>query len=101
MGTELASVDISPILTNLRLAGNWTNQGSKFWDEVDARKLGHTLFHENEAEIPKNNFGGAPQQNNKAVGAIKDIAEVQRHLQPESDESTNQEPTAETELESP
>merc|ERR1712077_113162 len=37
--TELASVDISPLLINLRLAGNWTNQGSKFWNEIDARKL--------------------------------------------------------------
>ena len=99
--TELASVDIFPLLTNLRLAGNWTNQGSKFWDEIDARKLGDSLFQENEADIPKNNFGGTPQQNNEAVGAIMNIAMVQRHLQPEPNECINQEPTAETEPESP
>ena len=36
--TELASADISLLLTNLSLAGNWTNQGSKFWDTIEARK---------------------------------------------------------------
>ena len=97
--TELASVDISPLLTNLRLAGNWTNQDSKFWDEIDARKLGNTLFPENEADIPKNNFGGAPQQ--QAAGAIMNFARVQRHPQLKSSASTSQEHTAETEPESP
>merc|ERR1711863_160128 len=42
--TELASVDISLLLTNLRLAGNWNNQSDEFWNEIEARKLGQVLF---------------------------------------------------------
>ena len=98
--TELASVDISLLLAILRLAGNWADQGSKFWDEIEARKLGQVLFQE-EAKFPKNNFDGAPQQSNEVAGAIMNIAKVQRHLETRPNARINQAPTAEMEPEYP
>ena len=99
--TELASVDISLLLTNLRLAGNWNDQSNEFWNEIEAKKLGQVLFQEDEANIPKNGFDGAPAQTSEVAGAIIEIARVQRHLEEGPNARINKGNTAETEPDYP
>ena len=99
--TELASVDISLLLTNLRLAQNWNDQSDEFWNEIEARKLGQVLFQEDEAKIPKNDFDGAPAQTSEVAGAIIKIARVQRDLEEGPNARINKETTAETESDYP
>ena len=80
--TELASVDISLLLTNLRLAQNWNDQSDEFWNEIEARKLGQVLFQEDEAKIPKNDLDGAPAQTSEVAGATTPRRRTERTHQP-------------------
>ena len=82
--TELASVDISPLLANLRLA------------EIEARKLGRVLFQE-KAKIPKDNVDGAPTRSSDTAGANREIAKIQSHLEEGTNARIEQATTAEPE----
>ena len=87
---ELALADITPLLTNLRLAANWSGQSTEFWDIIEANNHGLALFQNDEALIANDGYGGTRQQIKDTAKAIQEIAKEQRKLNQSQNPSHSQ-----------
>ena len=90
METELALTDITLLLSILKMAGNWANQDSRFWNKIEAKNIGETFFQENRAFIPKDGDGGTRQQITSVARAVQEIDREQRYLQQGLNANTGQ-----------
>merc|ERR1712020_548651 len=87
---ELALADLTPLLTNLRLAANWSGQSTEFWDIIEANNHGLALFQNDEALIANDGYGGTRQQIKDTAKAIQEIAKEQQRLNQRQNPSHSQ-----------
>ena len=88
--TELALTDITPLLANLRLAGNWSGQDTEFWDINETNNHGLAFFQNDKALITNDGYGGTRQQIKDTAKAIQEIAKEQRKLNRSQNPSNSQ-----------